>query len=136
MSNEHVNIKIGESRTMPKITSLWLYRIHDSINDNVNYFVTSDKTLAFRNDNYATEFAEKLGPTETDDIAFADEMKKKMAMKRDEGAFGWASKSLCSDEALMSQFRLQVQKGNVVNAANYLMMLHHRGARLNPVVPL
>lgn len=141
MQNEHINIRVGTSRTtVPDITSLWLYRIHEPTTDTVNYFITNNKTLAFINDVYAVEFNENKAQTHTDDFAvdaFANSLKEKMTKKRVEGASGWSSRSLCGDEKLLDLFQSQLISGDVVDLGNYLMMLHWRGVKnINPVVPL
>lgn len=131
MSNKHVNIKIGESHIVSKLTSLWLYRVHDAMLDRVDYFMTSDKTLAFRNDRHAVEFKENKDLLHIDNLAvdsFVVAMKAKLAEKRAAGEWGWES-IRCSDATLKEQLQIQITKGNIVNAANYLMMLHHRGVK-------
>ena len=66
-----------------------------------------------------------------DDVAidtFAQAMKNKMALKREQGENGWNSKELCTDEFLAQLLVDHVVKGDPVDVANFAMMMFARNA--------
>lgn len=66
----------------------------------------------------------------SDDLAvdrFAAAMKKKLAQKRDEGRSGWDDPKQCSITLLENMLHEHYQKGDVIDLANFCMMLHQRG---------
>ncbi len=69
-----------------------------------------------------------------DDIAvdrFAVAMKTKLAKKRSEGRGGWDDKEACSNGALSQMLVEHVRKGDPVDVANFAMMIHERGERID-----
>lgn len=60
--------------------------------------------------------------------AFAQAMKNKMALKREQGESGWNDKDLCTDEFLAQLLVKQLSKGDPVDIANFAMMLFTRNA--------
>lgn len=68
-----------------------------------------------------------------DDVAvnrFAAQMKERMAKKREEGRAGWHDSALCCAEFLSLKVWGSLYRGELIDAANYLMMLHQRGDKL------
>jgi hypothetical protein len=68
----------------------------------------------------------------TDDIAvevFAAAMKSKLARKRDEGRGGWDNPDVCTIGFLEKCLREHIQKGDMVDVANFAMMIWHRTAQ-------
>lgn len=68
-----------------------------------------------------------------DDVAvnrFAAQMKERMKNRREAGRAGWHDKSLCSAEFLALKVWGSLYRGELIEAANYLMMLHQRGDKL------
>lgn len=71
----------------------------------------------------------------TDDIAvdrFAAAMKAKLAEKRRQGYTGWDNKHDCSREHLVGLLHRHIVKGDPIDVANFCMMLHQRGERIDP----
>jgi hypothetical protein len=65
-----------------------------------------------------------------DDIAvdnFAAAMKAKLAKKRGQGYGGWDDPNDCPIGFLVQKLEEHVRKGDVVDIANFCMMLHQRG---------
>lgn len=61
---------------------------------------------------------------------FAEAMKRKMAVKRDEGRGGWHDKKQCTSTRLIGLFvdhLTKTNEGNLVDIANLCMMIHERG---------
>lgn len=68
-------------------------------------------------------------PEHPDDIAvnfFADVMKVKLAKKRAEGRSGWNDPKQCSIDHLKQLFYEHFRKGDMVDLANFSMMIWHR----------
>ena len=73
-------------------------------------------------------------PKHPDDIAvdrFAAEMKAKMASARRKGRRGWDRKEECTADDLSRMLCEHIEKGDPVDVANFCMMLHQRGERIN-----
>lgn len=74
-----------------------------------------------------------------DDLAvdrFAAAMKEKLARKREQGRGGWDNKEKCSAEFLSRLLVEHIGKGDPVDVANFAMMLHQRGERIQqPAAP-
>lgn len=71
-------------------------------------------------------------PNHQDDIdvqRFAQAMKTKMALKRDEGRGGWQQ---CAPDELWRMLQDHVQKGDPVDIANFAMMIWHVQKRTPP----
>jgi hypothetical protein len=69
-------------------------------------------------------------PTHPDDYAvlrFGNAMRQKMDLSREKGRYGWDNPALCSSEYLAALLYSHVEKGDVVDIANFCMMLHERG---------
>jgi hypothetical protein len=69
-------------------------------------------------------------PEHTDDlavVAFSEVMRAKMKVSREKGRYGWDDPTLCSSEYLAALLYSHVDKGDVVDIANFCMMLHQRG---------
>lgn len=69
-------------------------------------------------------------PKHPDDYAvlrFSNAMRQKMDLSRDKGRYGWNDPTLCSSEYLAALLYSHVDKGDVVDIANFCMMLHQRG---------
>lgn len=79
-------------------------------------------------------------PEHIDDVAtlrFSNAMRQKLATCRDNGRYGWNDPSLCSSEYLAALLYSSVDRGDVVDIANFCMMLHQRGVHdLNDVPSL
>jgi len=58
---------------------------------------------------------------------FAEEMKRKLDKKREEGRSGWADKKDCPHDNLVKLLREHSSKGDPVDVANFAMMLWARG---------
>lgn len=65
---------------------------------------------------------------------FAKQMCQRLAEKRAQGYSGWNDPDQCSVECLRALYFRAVAKGDLVNVANYAMMLSYRGAELVPAV--
>lgn len=65
---------------------------------------------------------------------FVKQMCQRLAEKRAQGYFGWDDPNQCSVERLRARYFRAVAKGDLVNVANYAMMLTYRGAELVPAV--
>lgn len=65
---------------------------------------------------------------------FAKQMCQRLAEKRAQGYSGWNDPNQCSVERLRALYFQAVAKGDLVNVANYAMMLSYRGAELVPAV--
>jgi len=61
---------------------------------------------------------------------FSKAMREKLKLKREQGEEGWNIPSKCSIDRLTSLFRLSLVKGDLVDIANFAMMLHQRGQRV------
>lgn len=57
---------------------------------------------------------------------FARGMKDKMEQCRDRGKYGWDNPNLCSEEHLLDLLIASVKKGDLIDIANYSMMLYNR----------
>lgn len=76
-----------------------------------------------------------IGDNHPDALAvdrFAAAMKAKLAAKRADGRGGWDDKEDCSQLFLSQLLREHVEKGDPIDVANFCMMLHQRGERINP----
>ncbi|RWR30485.1 hypothetical protein D2T29_12505 [Sinirhodobacter populi] len=60
---------------------------------------------------------------------FASAMKAKLAKKREDGRGGWSGPD-CSAPILSQMLREHVEKGDPIDVANFAMMLHQRGERI------
>lgn len=70
----------------------------------------------------------------SDDLAvdrFATAMKEKLARKRAQGRGGWEDKQDVQGRYLSQLLREHVAKGDPVDVANFAMMLHQRGERID-----
>jgi hypothetical protein len=66
----------------------------------------------------------------SDDTAvlnFSKAMRDKMKRSRENGRYGWDDPTLCSSEYLAALLYSAVDRGDVVDIANFCMMLHQRG---------
>lgn len=66
---------------------------------------------------------------------FASLMKAKLAQKRAEGYGGWDDPSRCTTAHLSQLLIKHVAKGDPLDVANFAMMLHQRGARIDANEP-
>jgi hypothetical protein len=73
-------------------------------------------------------------PPHPDDLSvdrFAAAMKAKLARKRAEGRGGWSDRETCSNGALSQMLVEHIRKGDPVDVANFAMMIHQRGERID-----
>jgi hypothetical protein len=66
---------------------------------------------------------------------FFGAMKAKLAAKRAEGRSGWDDKDGCSNAQLSRMLAEHVAKGDPIDVANFAMMIHQRGERINAATP-
>lgn len=66
---------------------------------------------------------------------FARLMKAKLAQKRAEGYGGWDDPAQCTTAHLSRLLVKHVAKGDPLDVANFAMMLHQRGARIEAQEP-
>ena len=88
--------------------------------DNTKGFVTADNQ-------YVTCVRLIKSAKELDDVAvdiLADDMKKRLDKKRGEGRRGW---HICSEEELSTLLTQSLEKGNLVDIANFCAFLLARG---------
>ncbi|WP_439604533.1 hypothetical protein [Shinella sp.] len=67
---------------------------------------------------------------------FAMAMRNKLNDAGEKGRRGWDNPDECSEADLSRMLREHVEKGDPVDVANFAMMLHQRGLRILPAVPL
>ncbi|MDN2675672.1 hypothetical protein [Janthinobacterium sp. SUN033] len=63
---------------------------------------------------------------------FAAAMKEKLTLTRAKGRSGWDDPDQCSVDDLTVMLRNQANGGDPVDAGNFAMMVHQRGARIAP----
>lgn len=81
------------------------------------------------------EPATSISRANLDDCAVDDLaawMKAGLEKKRADGYSLWEDKLLCSHQKMSDLFHAQVEKGNVIGAANYLAFLQARGENILP----
>lgn len=71
-------------------------------------------------------------PDDTAVDRFAAAMKGKLALTRAKGRSGWDDPEQCSVDDLTVMLRNQANGGDPVDAGNFAMMVHQRGARIAP----
>jgi len=79
----------------------------------------------------------KIPEPHPDDIAvhlFAEKMRTRLAEKRAAGYRGWNDPNECTIERLRALYLRAVAKGDLVNVANYAMMLSQRGVEQAPAM--
>lgn len=57
---------------------------------------------------------------------FTDAMLEKMSRKRDQGCGGWWDENQCTIEHLRGLFMAAVAKGDMIDIANFAMMIYYR----------
>lgn len=57
---------------------------------------------------------------------FAVAMKNKLAIARDKGRHGWHDRKVVNQLELVEMFYASVKKGDLIDIANFCMMLHFR----------
>lgn len=90
-------------------------RMHQYIEENANAYT---RGRAFSQERWAEKFALALC-TE----AFALEMRAELFDKVDEGYSGWAGQSDSLPGELMEKLKVHVDKGDMVDVANFAMMI-------------
>lgn len=84
---------------------------------------------------HSGEFMPLHGDDKAVDV-FATAMKEKLAAKRAEGYSGWDDEDECSVEYLAELFIGNLPKGDMIDVANFAMMLWHRAGGTGALVDM
>ena len=135
----------GSVRAQPDVENRTRYRVVASTGSCWPSFAQEPESFLRRLDRWVCDaLATPASPTgripeikrvaeHVDDVAvnrFAAQMKDRMARNRAEGRAGWHDTALCCAEFLSLKLWGSLYRGELIDAANYLMMLHQRGDKL------